>query len=345
MRVLSLFSGIGAFEAALDRVGVDYEVVNFCEIDKHAASAYAQVHGVDPAKNLVDVTKVDTAAVGHVDLVTYDFPCQDISVEGKGLGFTDEEGNRTRSGLFFEALRIIKDTQPAIAIAENVKALTSKRFASEFNIVLGSLSAAGYNNYYKVLNARDFGIPQNRERVFIVSIRKDLDSGAFTFPEGRPLELRLKDMLEESVAETYYVGASKSAASLISVGEQCLRVKENTQKGYAEAREGDSINLSFPTSKTRRGRVGAGVAQTLMAGNGEQCVVVSGLRIRKLTPRERWRLMGFTDDDFNRVKGISDAQLYKQAGNSIVVNVLEALYRELFKAVDIKAPAEFFLVG
>lgn len=145
-----------------------------------------------------------------VDLITYGFPCQDISAAGKQRGFEDKDGNRTRSGLFFEALRIIEETRPLYAIAENVKALTSKKFEKEFKTVLDSLDAAGYNNYWAVLNAKDYGIPQNRERVFIVSIRKDIDKSGFKFPEKMPLNIRVKDILENEVDEKYYINTEKA---------------------------------------------------------------------------------------------------------------------------------------
>lgn len=206
MKVLSLFSGIGAFEKALERMGVDYELVNFCEFDKYATKSYCAIHGVDESMNLGDITKVDeTKLPKDIDLVTYGFPCQDISLAGKQKGLFNEDGSQTRSGLFFEALRIIEATKPKIAIAENVKNLTSKKFKEQFEIVLNSLEEAGYNNYWQVLNAKDFGIPQNRERVFIVSIRKDLDNGSFKFPDTFTLTLRLKDLLDDEVEEKYYL--------------------------------------------------------------------------------------------------------------------------------------------
>ena len=181
IKLLSLFSGIGAFEKALDRLNIDYELEAFCEIDKEASTSYEKIHEVSSNKNLEDITKIDTTALPNdIDLITYGFPCQDISLEGKQKGF-ETDGERTRSGLFYEALRVIEDTKPKIAIAENVKNLVSKKFSKEFDIVLSSLEEAGYNNYYKVLNAKDY-IPQNRERVFIVSIRKDVDTGSFVFP-------------------------------------------------------------------------------------------------------------------------------------------------------------------
>ena len=214
MKDLSLFSGIGAFEKALDDLGVDYELAAYCEIDKHASRSYAAIHGVSESLNLGDITKVDEKALPHdLDLITYGFPCQDISISGRMRGLFDENGNQTRSGLFFEALRIIEETQPRVAIAENVKNLTGTTFRKQFELVLKSLEDAGYNNHWKVLNLKDFGIPQNRERVFIVSIRKDIDDGSFRFPEGFPLTLRLKDVLEDDVDERYYM-SSKAVKGL-----------------------------------------------------------------------------------------------------------------------------------
>ena len=206
MKLLSLFSGIGAFEKALDRLEIPYELVGFSEIDKYAVKSYCAIHGVDETKNLGDITKIDEKALPKdIDLITYGFPCQDISIAGNQKGLFNEDGSQTRSGLFFDALRIIEETKPRVAIAENVKNLVGKKFNAQFQVVLSSLEAAGYNNYWQVLNAKDYGVPQNRERVFIVSIRKDLDNGTFTFPEGFPLELRLKDLLDDEVDEKYYL--------------------------------------------------------------------------------------------------------------------------------------------
>ena len=324
MKLLSLFSGIGAFEKALDRLGINYELVGFSEIDKYAMKSYCAIHNVPESMNLGDITKVDEQALPKdIDLVTYGFPCQDISLSGKQKGLFNEDGTQTRSGLFFEALRIIEATMPRVAIAENVKNLTSKKFSEQFKIVLDSLEQAGYNNYWQVLNAKNYGIPQNRERVFIVSIRKDIDTGFFQFQQGFPLELRLKDMLEEEVDERFYMSSkaldyicatgtknfhyepeidleiarpltttmhkSHRASQdnyvsdsflkdgvkvLIENGKPIIRVREATKQGYADAYEGDSINLEQPNSKTRRGRVGHGVAQTLTT-SPQQGVVIN----------------------------------------------------------------------
>lgn len=374
MKLLSLFSGIGAFEKALKNIGIEYELVNYCDIDKYAAKAYSLIHSVDENKNLIDVTKINTKDFTEsIDMITYGFPCQDISLNGKQKGFVDEDGNLTRSGLFFEAARIISDTKPKFAIAKNVKTLTTKKFAEEFKIVLQTLSDIGYNSYYSVLNAKDFGIPQNRERVFIISIRKDIDCG-FTFPEKQILKLKLRDLLEKDVDEKYFL-SDKALEYILSSGTknfyykpeidldvarpltatmhkmhragqdnyvsenfvqtgEKLHIREATKKGYAEAVEGDFVNLQFPNSKTRRGRVGKQVSQTLLCNDSNGVVTNScrGLRIRKLTPKECFRLMGFCDSDIDILieNGISNTQLYKMAGNSIVVDVLEKIFSELF---------------
>lgn len=362
MRVLSLFSGIGAFEKALSRNCISYELVNYCEIDKYASRAYSLIHNISEDKNTRDVTTLKTKGLKDLNLITYGFPCQDLSNAGLQKGFTDSEGNTTRSGLFFEALRIIEETRPKFAIAENVKALTSKKFEAEFTTVLGSLCRLGYNNYFKVLNAKNYGIPQNRERVFIISIRQDIDKG-YTFPTAITLEKRLGDLLEEDADEKYFLSeerinallkhkernkangngfgarfvtetdiASSLTTSPDKSAGQYLAIKQATKKGYIEGYPGDYVNLQFPQSETRRGRVSSEVANTLLC-NDSQGVITEDLKIRKLTPLECFRLMGFDDRDLYilQMDSISDNQLYKMAGNSIVVDVLQAIFRELSK--------------
>lgn len=398
MNLLSLFSGIGAFEKALDNEGIKYNLVNYCEIDKYASRSYATIHNVSEELNLIDVTKVDTSNLSDIDLITYGFPCQDISQAGNQKGFTDENGECTRSGLFFEALRIIKDLKPKYAIAENVKALTSKKFKTEFETVLSSLNDAGYNNYYDVLNAKNFGVPQNRERVFIVSIRKDVDDGSFCFPAPQPLNIRLKDILEENVDEKFYLKETKDFFIKNSLNMEAKgngfrfapHVKNHAEiaktittraggrmdDNFIMDNEINSPNFVFNSENVNKSnenvteRMSKQAFETL---NKNECeagdvinpfnkkVVNNGLcptlttrpegfktanlivehtqdfRIRKLTPLECWRLMGFSDEDFEKAKasGISNSQLYKQAGNSIVVTVLQGILKNLFKNKDI----------
>ena len=324
MKVLSLFSGIGAFEKALDRLNIDYELVAFSEIDKYATKSYCAIHGVDESINLGDITKVDENSLPKdIDLITYGFPCQDISLAGKQKGMFNDDGTQTRSGLFFEALRIIEATKPKIAIAENVKNLTGKKFKEQFELVLKSLEEAGYSNYWKVLNAKDYGIPQNRERVFIISIRKDIDKG-FEFPEPFPLKLRLKDMLDDEVDEKFYL-SNKGVNGLLNAFTAVARE-------VSEIELIDDTNLGFnPTPK-----IYTDYAPTLRAGRYglkvKECDEMNNLKIRKLTPKECWRLMGFDDEDFYKAEAVnSNTQLYKQAGNSIVVDVIEKIYEKLFE--------------
>lgn len=428
MKVLSLFSGIGAFEKALDNLDVPYELVNFCEFDKYAVKSYCAIHSVDESKNLGDITKVDenTLAKG-IDVLTYGFPCQDISLAGKQKGLFNEDGTQTRSGLFFEALRIIEATKPNIAIAENVKNLVGKKFNAQFQMVLASLEAAGYNNYWKVLNAKDFGVPQNRERVFIVSVRKDVDTGLFEFPEAFPLAKLLQDFLEDCVGEKYYIKkgqvgefvALPSGSEVKTLGfligpkgrnkkhqsntvystERCCpaqyaeqykapfkfavamrgRYDENGQvkqqietsgREYANAittvqkdsliaektvvvdtsvkpsvaknieREKEQIAQSEKDiyqceceSGWQDNKIGLKTSPTVRANNNNTFCLDNLLRIRKLTPKECFRLMGFDDESFHRAEAVnSNTQLYKQAGNSIVVDVLEHLFRKLIEA-------------
>ena len=198
LNVLSLFSGIGAFERALENLGIAYNLVGYCEIDKYASKAYSLLHEVPESMNYGDITKIDeTQLPNNLDLITYGFPCQDISIAGEKKGLVDSEGKKTRSGLFFDALRIIEATRPKIAIAENVKHLTSKSMKPVFDIVLRSLEEAGYNNYWQVMNCADYELPQSRERVLIVSIRKDVDDGKFNFPATVPLTTCMGDYLDD----------------------------------------------------------------------------------------------------------------------------------------------------
>ena len=340
LRVLSLFSGIGAFETALRRMGHQFETVNYCEIDPYASKAYSQIHGISEDYNLKDVRQVNTLLMDNINLMTWGWPCQDISVAGKQRGFKDNDGNLTRSGLFFQGLRILTELQPEYAIAENVKALTGKKFTAEFETVLTSLDKAGYNNYWKVLNAKDYGIPQNRERVFIVSIRKDIDTGAFTFPEKQELKLRVKDLLEPVVDEKYYIN-NERAESLIrqilaktDIGD--IEVVDSTINDPKVKEVSNCIKARYDAGIENQRSVGTAVIEPKIKRLGnlydELETTQEAYRIRKLTPRECFRLMGFSDSDFDKIKGISNTQLYKMAGNSIVVNVLEGIFRELFKA-------------
>src|SRR5574344_643540 len=204
--VNELFAGIGSQAAALERLGIDYKVVGIAEIDKYAIKSYEAIHG--PVRNYGDISKIEK--LDYADFWTYSFPCQDISVAGKQRGINEN----TRSGLLDEVERFLyKSTmygeQPKWLMLENVKNLVGKKFKSQFEEWISRLDELGYNTYWKVLNAKNYGIPQNRERVFAISIRKDIDAG-YEFPVGFDNGKRLKDILESEVDEKYYLNGSKA---------------------------------------------------------------------------------------------------------------------------------------
>ena len=219
VKLLSLFSGIGAFEKALTNLGIPFELIAYCEFDKYASKAYSVIHDVPESMNLGDITKVDekTLPVNVVDILTYGFPCQPFSVAGRQEGFDDSKG---RGNLFFDALRIIQHCKPKIAIAENVKNLAGKKFEKEFQTVLQSLEDAGYNNYWKILDAKDYDLAQHRERVICVSIRKDLDTGVFEFPKPVKLVKCLYDYLEKEVDEILVNLGMKGTTFGVSIKEK-----------------------------------------------------------------------------------------------------------------------------
>ncbi len=222
LKLLSLFTGIGAFEKALERLNIDYELVRFSEIDKFAIKSYCAIHNVPENKNLGDITKINIDKIPDFDLLTWGFPCQDISIAGRMEGI--KKG--TRSGLYYEGYKILKAKRPGISIIENVKNLTSKRFKEQFETILKDIKELGYNNYWQVLNAKNYSVPQNRERIFIVSIRKDIDKNNFVFPSPVELKLRLKDLLEDTVDDKFYL-TENGIGRLIKKNNKLLKDCQN----------------------------------------------------------------------------------------------------------------------
>lgn len=201
IRLLELCAGYGSQALALKNLGIDV-YSEIAEFDKYASQAYMQLHG--ETKNYGDIYTIDETKLPHFDMITYSTPCQDFSVAGKGKG--GDKGSGTRSSLLWECERIIRAVKPKYLLMENVKNLLSEKHRHNFNEWFKVLEGMGYTNYYKVLNAKDYGIPQNRERIFCVSI---LGGGQYLFPNPIPLDKRLKDMLEPCVDEKYYLGADK----------------------------------------------------------------------------------------------------------------------------------------
>lgn len=457
--------------------------MNFCEFDKYATSSYCAIHNEDGSKNLGDITKVDETKLEPFNMICGGSPCQDFSVAGKQKGSVwtckdcGHEYNpltvhwserdkcpccgsnnieKTRSSLLVEYLRVIRANKPNFGMYENVKNIVGKQFKDTFKMFTDELDEYGYNVYWKVLNAKDYGIPQNRERVYLIFIKKELDNGKFTYPEQFDNGMRLKDILEENVDEKFYISEDKVQRFLTNLNNEdallydacqvkregksreyndfcptltardykdprlvndnvvkqigtiskcggnwknpqvgriystdgcsptlntCgggshepkivqlgnvnpsgkgmngnvfdenglaptlttnkgegnkIATRQATKKGYIECELGGVADLSYPESKTRRGRVqeNGQICPTITATETGVCRIESPIRIRKLTPKECFRLMGFSDENFEAAeKMVSNSQLYKQAGNSIVVDVLYYILVELYKAM------------
>ena len=467
IKLFEAFAGIGCQAMALNKLGIEYETVGISEIDKYAITSYNAIHG--KTKNYGDICKM--THIPECDIFTWSFPCTDLSKAGKREGL---QGG-TRSGLVYEVLQLLRDTAgmyphrhipknskihsmgitdyysngdksklPKVLIMENVPDLIQASFVSEFAEIRRELEELGYSNYVERLNAKDYGVAQNRDRVFMVSI---LGEWYYEFPQKIKLDKRLKDYLEDEVDEKYYLsdkmlkgmqetnfntyslenklqeqdGVSATILARFEGAPQVIAIPEATNKGYALASDGDGVYLNRPHQK--RGVVQKGMIQTLKTSGDDVGVVVKGgyienaiketiennnniipeafdlynrkpiidgisktlsttcgqigsaggmgisaqqpqiiddlyenrpsrvyeetsptlradrqglkvlnnLRIRKLSPREVWRLMGISDEDFDKAsKVVSNSQLYKQAGNGIVVDVFAAILRGLF---------------
>lgn len=324
LKVFEAFAGIGTQRMALRNLGIAHEVVAISEIDKHALKSYEAIHG--EVNNLGDISKIKIDDIPNCDLFTYSFPCQDISVAGLGKGLAQG----TRSSLLWECERIISAKKPKYLLMENVKNLVGKKFRADFEKWLAILESYGYKNYWQVLNAKDYGVPQNRERVFCVSILGEYKD--YELPKGKELNLRLKDILENEVDEKYYL--SQQAINMLT--------KEDTGKFPRKQRFLDNLSQNRNIarailSRQRTSPTDTYIVTTVKEGSGVLAMNNEEVSLRKLTPKECWRLMGIPDEDFNKAQEVnSNTQLYKQAGNAIVVDVLEAIFRQLFLKGDFK---------
>ena len=340
----------------------EWQLVNFCEFDKYATKSYCAVHNVDESLNLGDITKVDETQLNDFTMMCGGSPCQDFSVAGKQAGAEwtcadcghkynpleahwstrdkcpicgSQNIEKTRSSLLVEYLRILRVKHPKFAMYENVKNIVGKQFKKTFDMFIAELNEYGYNTYWKVLNAKDYGVPQNRERVYIFIVDKSLDNGKFEFPVGFDNGIRLKDILETEVDDKYYLSEETTARFITSENSLCM-VNENNIGIDKSVKDTSKIEYAnCITAREDRGvsnRKSEGTAVVVQNPHG---FLKSNFHIRKLTPRECWRLMGFSDDSFNAAKsvGVSDSQLYKQAGNSIVTDVLYYIYLEIYKVM------------
>ena len=326
MKFLDLFAGIGGFRFGMESAG--HECIGFCEIDKFARASYKAIHDTEGEIELHDITEVtdeEIRNIGHVDVICGGFPCQSFSIAGSRRGFED-----TRGTLFFEIARFADILKPKYLFLENVKGLLNHDKGNTFKTILRTLDGLGYDTEWQVLNSKNFSVPQNRERVFIIGHLRG-ERTRRVFPIGGNTK-QVDELPRESITTntlTARYTAVGNGSYIIESEQKKIKIKEATSQGYAEATVGDSVNLSHPNSKTRRGRVGKQIANTLLTGES-QGVVEPNFRIRKLTPRECWRLQGFPDWAFDKAQEVnSNSQLYKQAGNSVTVNVIEVIAREL----------------
>lgn len=337
MRILELFAGYGSQALALENLGIDF-ISDISEIDRYAIQAYDQLHGA--THNWGDITKIDETKLPYYDLITYSSPCQDFSVAGLGKGGDIDSG--TRSSLLWQCERIIRAVKPKYLLMENVKNLVGERHKHNFIKWLKVLESLGYQNFWKVLNAKDYGVPQNRERVFVVSI---LSGGQYLFPNPIKLEKRLKDVLENDVDEKYYISSDKIGDFAIDTNKVSNAIRCGGSGSTDKKHTWDIIKepqvINPLAGKTEYGwhfeqevYDDNGIARAVKAGGGSgnipKVMQVGNYRIRKLTPRECWRLMGVKDEQFDKLHDLSNTQLYKLAGNSIVVDVLMGIFKNLF---------------
>lgn len=333
LRLLSLFTGIGAPEQALKNMGIDFKLVNFCEIDKKAALAYTLLHDIPQEKNLNDVTKIDSdyckETLPDFDLMVFGFPCQSVSAAGKREGivkethpnynnlFHNELGELTESGLFYKALQIAIWKKPKFMIAENVENLIGPQFIADFHSMVWNLQDAGYNVYFQKMNSKDFGVPQNRPRLFMVMIRDDLNMG-FEFPDTRPLEVRAEDWFYETVIEReeneYYF------------------TEKNAEIAERKIANGESYKANFKRDIISCLKTGSGQPYS---GN-EQTIVKDKKGIRCLCSEELMKFQGFPEEFGTKLRdnGFSRNEVGKLVGNSITVPVLEAIFEKFVECLN-----------
>lgn len=309
-----MFSGIGAFEKALDNLNVDYNLIKWCENDKYVSTAYSTIHNESKNKNLGDIKNAEVNKINDIDLITWGFPCQNFSVANRN-GQKGLKGDY--SGLYYDGLKIVQKIKPKYSIIENVNSLKGE----ELEVILKDLKQCGYKNYYQVLDSQDYGVPQRRKRLFIISIKQNLNQ-SFSFPQKEKLHKGLEQYLQDEVRDKYY----KVNESIIDRVKNKKIITGNNDKVIC-----NTIIKALP----RQGSSGEFILN---------CALIYHLtgEIRRMTPLETWRLMGFDDADYFNAKqalekvhyngrDMSDTRMYNMSANSIVVDVLEPILESLLK--------------
>ena len=376
MKFLDLFAGIGGFRLGLESAG--HECVGFCEIDKFARKSYKAIHDTEGEIELHDITEVTNEEWrkfrGTVDVICGGFPCQAFSIAGKRKGFLDE----TRGTLFFEIARAAKEIKPPLLFLENVKGLLSHDQGRTFRTILSTLDELGYDAEWQILNSKDFGVPQNRERVFIIGHLRG-ECGRKIFPirekngtvnradsnvmviddQGRKNKKLSPKHIVPTLRAQSHGNEPKVAIPVLTPdrankrqngrrfknnGEPMFTLTAQDRHGVAVLRPvrtkyGKEIRKAYENGEVEESRHNMtkleprqdGISNTITTVQKDN-LLKDGFRIRKLTPRECWRLQGFPDWAFDKAQEVnSNSQLYKQAGNSVTVNVIKAIAERLEK--------------
>jgi DNA (cytosine-5)-methyltransferase 1 len=346
MKLATLFSGIGAPEQAMHRINPNFKTVFACEWDKFARKSYSAIYDIDEAHFHKDVHDLDgTQYRGKVDILVVGSPCQAFSIAGLRNGTNDERGQ-----LIYQYIRIVDEVKAPVIVYENVKGMLSISNGNTIKEFVQALRDIGYYCHYEVVNTKDYGVPQNRERIFLVGFLDHEAYYRFSFAPKQELEKRLKDVLESEVDKKYYLKDS----TIAQFTEKTERAKREGNGFAFKPSNGDNIAYSITTKAGGRvddnfidviglldckgtdqirrvyGVNGIAAALTTMQG-GNQEPKILGKRIRKLIPLECWRLQDFPDEAYNKAKEavVSDSQLYKQSGNAMSCNVLEMIFRQI----------------
>lgn len=314
LRVATVCSGIGAPETALRKLDIPYELVFFSEIDKWAIKSYCAINKEDAAKNIGDLKNFfHKALTGEIDLLVGGTPCQDFSLAGKGAG--GELGSNTRSSLMWTYLKMIAVLKPRVVIWENVPAVIFGKHYRNYKNFFFKLQSLGYKVDARILNAKYFNLPQNRERLLLVAQRKDCAT-AFSFPTGYDSGIRLKDIMIEGVPPPMRMPPHKLFQSDISAEHRINQCGVLLGRNF---KQGNSVISA------------EGISECLTTKSGNWILCRDG-KIRPLNAHERFLAMGFDSEDFIACKaaGVPNTELIKQSGNSIAVTVLMALFGEIY---------------
>lgn len=319
LRVATICSGIGAPEKALTLLGIHYKLVFFSEIDKWAEKSYCSIHGIDSKLNIGDLKDYRHYNLPKdIDLIVGGTPCQDFSPAGKGKG--GEQGSGTRSSLMWDYIRLIKEIKPKIIVWENVAAVINKKHFKVYKKFYFALSALGYKLKAKTLNAKLFGVPQNRERLFLVAMRKDI-AWDFEFPQGFDSGVRLKNILQAHIPKKLFVNSAKFRLYKPNTNYPTHRIIYCGALLNRHYKQGNQVISD------------CGINGCLTTRKADFIYDSRYNSIRYLSGLEHVRLMGFKDEDYLKCKSVSvsENEIIKQAGNSIVVNVLMALFGQMFQ--------------